>query len=56
MPTGRYKKPLFTFKSGDSYFGEWVGNHPDGFGIMNYADGKSYEGEFKNGLKHGNGE
>jgi len=51
----RQKRPLFTFKSGNTYLGEWVGDKPDGFGVKTFASGSRYEGDFKNGLMHGSG-
>ena len=55
IPSGRHKKPLFTFEDGNTYLGEWVGNQPDGFGIFTTAKGTRYEGYLANGLKHGYG-
>ena len=38
------------------YSGEWWGNYPDGKGSHQKACGNIYDGQFKNGLKHGQGE
>jgi MORN repeat len=54
-PKGRYKKPLTDLGVWHTYLGEWVGDLPDGFGIMTFPEGNRYEGAFKNGQKHGYG-
>jgi len=41
----REKKPLFTFKSGATYEGEWLGGNRDGFGVQIWSDEAKYEGK-----------
>ena len=42
--------------NGNTYEGEWINFKPDGFGIMTFADdGSIYEGQFKDGQRHGKG-
>ena len=44
------------FTNGDSYKGEFQNNRFDGFGTYTWHTGQaSYEGSFKNGLRHGKG-
>ena len=35
------------------YSGQWVNGKMDGKGIYKYLNGDVFEGEFKDGLKHG---
>lgn len=43
------------FGQGQTYFGDWKNNQPSGFGIKKYPDGSSYEGQWLEGLEHGQG-
>lgn len=49
----REKKPLFKYKSGSTYEGEWVGGFRDGYGIMTWGDGAQYIGEWVLGKAEG---
>jgi hypothetical protein len=40
----REKRPIFKFKSGAMYEGEWVGLKRDGYGVQLWPDGARYEG------------
>ncbi len=49
---------VLTFVAGNTYTGEWVAGKRCGHGILTYAEGSnfvSYEGGFKNDMKHGVG-
>lgn len=35
------------------YEGDWVQNKMHGKGLFKWSDGRSYEGEYKNDMKHG---
>ncbi len=37
------------------YAGDWVAWKYHGNGVARYADGSRYEGEFREGLRHGRG-
>ena len=37
------------------YTGEWANNRMEGYGVLRQEDGDLYEGQFRNGLKHGTG-
>lgn len=39
----------------NKYKGKWEKGEQTGFGSQEFNDGTSYEGELKNGKKHGNG-
>ena len=44
------------FNTGDYYKGEYQNNRFDGFGSYFWKQGKAtFEGSFKNGLRHGKG-
>lgn len=44
------------FMNGDSYKGDYQNNRFDGFGTYSWKQGEAtYEGSFKNGLRHGKG-
>ena len=42
-------------QKGDIYAGELIDGKRSGFGIYHYASGNKYEGQWKNGMKHGIG-
>ena len=49
-------KGYYKHSDGQSYIGEWHHGKMHGFGRLYYASEKMrYEGEFKEGLFHGNG-
>lgn len=55
---GKYcSKGRIEFNNGNVYNGEMdvVTGKPNGIGTLNYEDGKTYTGEFKDGKKHGFG-
>ena len=41
--------------NGSNYTGALLDGKFDGRGILEYANKERYEGEFKNGMKHGKG-
>lgn len=41
------------FHNKDSYKGEYVNGKPEGNGRYIWARGNFYEGQFRNGLRHG---
>ena len=43
------------YKNGNSYFGQFLNNKPDGFGKLIDANGDKYIGQWKNGKKSGFG-
>jgi len=43
------------YKNGNSYFGQFLNNKPDGFGKLIDANGDKYIGQWKNGEKNGQG-
>jgi len=43
------------FSNGDTYSGMYVNGKPNGHGLYTWANRSYYDGEFKNGLKHGKG-
>lgn len=43
-PNVRETRPKYTFKSGATYEGEWVGNKRDGRGTQVWPDGAKYDG------------
>ena len=40
----REERPMYTFKTGATYQGQWVGGFRDGFGVQVWPDGARYEG------------
>jgi hypothetical protein len=47
---------IFEYPSRDIFEGEWRGGwRADGFGVMRWADGGQYEGEWKQDRRHGSG-
>ena len=50
-------RPEFTFESGDKYTGHWIKatNTKQGYGVLVWADGSRYEGQFKNDKINGRG-
>jgi len=42
--TVKEKRPVFTFKSGAVYDGEWIGDRREGYGVQKWPDGARYEG------------
>jgi len=51
----REKRPIYTFKTGATYDGEWMGGFRDGIGIQQWTDGARYEGLWKDNRAHGKG-
>ena len=45
----------YTFKSGDTYSGEWLNDELHGTGIYNFKNGQKYVGKFLNGERNGKG-
>ena len=43
------------YKNGNSYFGQFLNNKPDGFGKLIDANGDTYIGQWENGEKNGQG-
>ena len=43
------------FGDGTTYSGEWVMDHPKGYGVEMYPDGGVYKGRFWNDARHGLG-
>ena len=43
------------YKNGNSYFGQFLNNKPDGFGQLIEANGNKYIGQWKNGEINGHG-
>ena len=41
----REKRPTYTFKTGATYDGEWIGGFRDGYGVQKWPDGAQYEGQ-----------
>ena len=48
-------RPVFTFKNGAEYTGQWKGDQRSGFGIQVWPDGAKYEGQWKANKAHGKG-
>lgn len=44
---------MLTFANSDRYEGSFVDGRMEGAGIMTYADGSEYRGDWYNGLKQG---
>ena len=42
----REKRPLYSFKSGATYEGEWRGKFRDGHGVQKWPEGAEYDGEW----------
>ena len=40
----REERALYTFKTGATYTGQWIGGFRDGFGTQIWPDGARYEG------------
>ena len=52
----REGKGRYQYKDGQVYMGDWRHGKMNGFGKLFYADKRlRYEGEFKDGMFHGNG-
>ena len=51
----RVKRETYTFKSGATYSGEWIGGFRDGYGEQQWPDGARYEGEWKKNKRDGKG-
>lgn len=45
----------YTYKSGATYNGDWLGGFRHGFGIQQYPNGELYEGQWSYGFPFGNG-
>ena len=50
----------YTAANGDKYFGEWKDGAANGYGIIHFAINnsnfyESYEGDWRNNKRHGNG-
>jgi len=44
-----------TYKTGETYLGEYKSNMQHGYGVYTFSDGMSYEGEWFKGKQHGTG-
>jgi hypothetical protein len=51
----REKRPTYSFKTGATYNGEWIGGFRDGYGVQKWPDGAQYEGQWKENRAHGKG-
>lgn len=51
----REKRATYTFKTGATYDGEWIGGFRDGYGVQKWPDGAQYEGQWKDNRAHGKG-
>jgi MORN repeat len=51
----REKRPVYHFRSGATYLGEWKGGFRDGHGEQTWPDGAKYLGEWKENRAHGKG-
>lgn len=51
----REKRGTYSFKTGATYDGEWIGGFRDGHGIQQWPDGARYEGYWKDNRAHGKG-
>lgn len=51
----REKRQTYTFKTGATYDGQWIGGFRDGYGVQKWPDGAIYEGEWKDNRAHGKG-
>ena len=51
----REKRPTYTFKTGATYDGEWIGGFRDGYGVQKWPDGAQYEGQWKDDHYNGSG-
>ena len=45
----------YRLKSQDTVYGNFHRNKPHGEGLARYCDGSSYDGDFKEGMRHGKG-
>jgi hypothetical protein len=46
---------IFAFANGEEYHGSWLNDLPSGYGLLKLAENTVYEGEFADGLFHGDG-
>ncbi|OLQ08607.1 Phosphatidylinositol 4-phosphate 5-kinase 5 [Symbiodinium microadriaticum] len=49
------ERPLFRFRSGSSYTGQWLGNERHGLGVQQWFDGAVYQGTWEHNCAHGQG-
>ncbi|CAK9036384.1 unnamed protein product [Durusdinium trenchii] len=49
------ERPLYRFRSGNSYAGEWLGNERHGLGVQRWLDGAVYHGSWRHNCAHGLG-
>jgi hypothetical protein len=49
----REERKLYTFKTGATYLGQWIGGFRDGYGKQVWPDGACYEGYWKDNRAHG---
>ena len=42
----REKRTIYTYKTGATYDGEWIGGFRDGEGVQKWPDGAVYEGSW----------
>ena len=47
----REERPTYTFKTGATYTGQWIGGFRDGYGVQVWPDGARYEGKFAGSRK-----
>ena len=55
VATKRTKSDKFSYASGASYTGEWLGGFRDGYGTMKWPDGAYYQGSWSYGYPFGFG-
>ena len=54
-PEDREKRPVFEYKSGAKYTGQWRGGFRDGYGMMEWPDGSSFDGNWAYSRPYGLG-
>eukprot|EP00434_Breviolum_minutum_P039790 symbB.v1.2.035349.t1/scaffold4739.1/size35589/1 len=59
LPTGDRRevqeRPLYRFRSGNTYQGQWLGSERHGLGVQRWFDGAVYQGSWQNNCAHGLG-
>lgn len=53
--SARFRVGNLSLPNGESYSGSLLGNAPEGFGTYVWSDGCLYEGDWRRGMRHGNG-
>ena len=49
------ERPLYRFRSGNTYSGQWLGNQRHGLGTQRWFDGAVYYGSWQGNMAHGLG-